>query len=173
MAANEFVGHTSNPAGRIYDCPNAGGSAAAACEEYTGAYQMSSLGFPENWITRPILVLFAFAIAFYIGAAFILRYKRVGIQISRAQQRSIDTSLGKEAMIAVSPDTKRTVKITLHDHTLDIWKRVRWLTKVETRSILKPVNTVFEPGVLNIIMGPSGSGKTSLLNAMANRLQDS
>ncbi|KAL8639406.1 MAG: hypothetical protein Q9228_003563, partial [Teloschistes exilis] len=173
MAANEFVGHTSNPAGRIYDCPNTGGLATAACEEYTGAYQMRSLGFPDNWITRPILVLFAFAIAFYIGAAFVLRYKTVGIQISRAQKTGIDTSLGKEAMIAVLPDNKRTVKITLHDYSLDIQKRVHWPTKVETTSILKPVNTVFEPGVLNIIMGPSGAGKTSLLNVMADRLRDS
>ncbi|KAI4204700.1 MAG: hypothetical protein LQ350_001015 [Teloschistes chrysophthalmus] len=173
MAANEFVGHTSNPAGRIYDCPDAGGSAAAACEEYTGAYQMRSLGFPDNWITRPILVLLAFAIAFYIGAAIILRYKRVGIQISRAQQTGIDTSLGKEAMIAVSPDNKRSVKIAMHDYSLDIRKRVRWLTKVETKSILKPINTLFEPGVLNVIMGPSGAGKTSLLNVMADRLHDS
>ncbi|KAI4249860.1 MAG: hypothetical protein LQ352_005525, partial [Teloschistes flavicans] len=173
MAANEFVGHTSNPAGRVYDCPDVGGSNTPACEEYTGTYQMRSLGFPNNWITRPILVLLGFAIAFYVGAAFILRYKRVGIQISRAQQTGTDSSLGKEAMIAALEDHKRTVKITLHDYSLDVGKRIRWLTKFETKSILKPINTVFEPGVLNVIMGPSGSGKTSLLNVMADRLQDS
>ncbi|KAL8690046.1 MAG: hypothetical protein Q9218_004415, partial [Villophora microphyllina] len=173
MAANEFVGHTTNPAGRLYDCPVVGGSFTSVCEEYTGAYQMRSLGFPNNWITRPIVILLAFAIAFYIGAGILLRFQRVGIKISKAHQKNIDTSLGKEDMKAMSQDDRRTVKITLHSYSLDILKRKQFFTKSETKSILKPISTVFEHGVLNVIMGPSGSGKTSLLNSMANRLHDS
>ncbi|KAL8733181.1 MAG: hypothetical protein Q9181_003680 [Wetmoreana brouardii] len=173
MAANEFVGHTSSPAGRIYDCPAPGGSSNPACEEYTGAYQMQSLGFPSQWITRPILVLLAFAIAFYVGAAVILRYDKVVIRISRGLQTDIDTSLGKEDLAAKSLDNRRSVRIALQGYSLDIQKRDWMLTKSETKSILKPIKTVFDPGVLNVIMGPSGSGKTSLLNVMADRVQDS
>ncbi|KAL8717943.1 MAG: hypothetical protein Q9225_004876, partial [Loekoesia sp. 1 TL-2023] len=172
LAANEFVGHTSNPAGRIYDCPAPGGTSNPVCEQYTGAYVMRSLGFPLNWIKRPIIVLLGFVIAFYLGAGFILRYKRIGIGISRARQTDVDTSLGKEDLKARSLDNRQAVTVSLQKYSLDIQKRDRSLRKSETKSILKPINTVFEPGVLNVIMGPSGSGKTSLLNLMADRLHD-
>ncbi|KAL8862693.1 MAG: hypothetical protein Q9178_001191 [Gyalolechia marmorata] len=173
LTANEFVGHTPNPAGRIYDCPSPGVAFDAACEEYTGAYVMRSLGFPPDWIVRPIFVLLAFVVAFYLGAAVILKYKKVGIGISRARPTELDTSVGKEELAAHSLDGRRIIKVTLHDYSLDIQKR-NWRTRrPEKKTILKPVNTAFAPGLLNVIMGPSGSGKTSLLNLMADRLQDS
>ncbi|KAI4269866.1 MAG: hypothetical protein LQ337_007036 [Flavoplaca oasis] len=173
LCANEFVGHTSNPAGRVYDCPSAGGVSDATCEEYTGAYVMRSLGFPPDWIVRPILVLLAFIIAFYVGAAAILKYKPVEIGISRARQPELDTSLGKEELSARSMDGRRTIRVNLQNYSLDIQKRNWRLSKSERKSILKPINTAFVPGSLNVIMGPSGSGKTSLLNLMADRLHGS
>ncbi|KAL9639905.1 MAG: hypothetical protein Q9204_000920 [Flavoplaca sp. TL-2023a] len=173
LCANEFAGHTSNPAGRVYDCPSTGGVSDATCEQYTGAYVMRSLGFPRDWIVRPILVLLAFIIAFYIGAAAILKYKPVGIGISRARQPEPDTSLGKEELYARSMDGRRTIRVNLQDYSLDIQKRNWRLSKSERKSILKPISTAFVPGLLNVIMGPSGSGKTSLLNLMADRLHGS
>ncbi|KAL8653372.1 MAG: hypothetical protein Q9226_003875 [Calogaya cf. arnoldii] len=173
LAANEFVGHTSNPAGRIYDCPSSRDASDAACEEYTGAYVMRSLGFPPDWIIRPILVLLAFIIAFYLGAAAILKYKPVEIGISRARQTEFDTSLGKEELAIYSRDGRRTIKVNVQDYSLDIQKRDWIFRKSEKKSILKPINTAFGPGLLNVILGPSGSGKTSLLNRMADRLHDS
>ncbi|KAL8932803.1 MAG: hypothetical protein Q9216_006668, partial [Gyalolechia sp. 2 TL-2023] len=172
LSANEFVGHTSNPAGRVYDCPSPGGISDPACEQYTGAYVMRSLGFPSDWIKRPIIALLGFVLAFYIGAGVILRYKRVGIGISRARQTDADTSLGKEDLTAHSMDDRQNVTVSLQKYSLDIKKRDPSLRKSETKPILKPINMVFEPGVLNVIMGPSGSGKTSLLNLMADRLHD-
>ncbi|KAL8669211.1 MAG: hypothetical protein Q9168_006193 [Polycauliona sp. 1 TL-2023] len=173
LAANEFVGHTSDPLGRLYDCPSPEGTREAACEEFTGAYVMRSLGYPPNWIIRPILVLLAFIIAFYLGAAMILSYRPVGIGISRARQTEFDTSLGKEELTAHTGDGRRTIKVTLQEYSLNIQKRSWRLKKSEEKPILKPINTAFEPGKLNVIMGPSGSGKTSLLNLMADRLHDS
>ncbi|CAF9917322.1 MAG: hypothetical protein ALECFALPRED_011104 [Alectoria fallacina] len=173
LAANEFVGHTSDPAGQLYDCPSAGGTANPACKEYTGQYIMRSLGFPSNWIVRPIIILLAFAIALYLGAGLILRYWKVGIEISRAQKNDTDYSSGKEKMTTRSPDDARTVDIRLDNYALDIQKRNTWLRKVPKISVLRPLNTTFEPGVLNVIMGPSGSGKTSLLDLMARRLHSS
>ncbi|KAL8760729.1 MAG: hypothetical protein Q9184_003109 [Pyrenodesmia sp. 2 TL-2023] len=173
ICANEFVGHTSNPAGRLYDCPAPGGASNPACEEYTGAYIMRSLGFPSDWIRRPILALFGFVLAFYFAAGFILRYKVVGISISRARRAEVDTSLGKEDLPPKSLDERQRVTVSLQNYSLDIQKRDRLLRKSIKKSILKPVTAVFEPGVLNVIMGPSGSGKTSLLNLMANRLHNS
>ncbi|KAL8948964.1 MAG: hypothetical protein Q9222_004886 [Ikaeria aurantiellina] len=173
LAANEFVGHTSNSAGQIYDCPASGGLSNPECEQYTGAYVMRSLGFPPDWITRPILILLGYAIAFYLGAGFVLKYKVIGIGISRARQSVTDTSVGKEDLTAHSLDDRRTVTIRLQEYSLNIVKRDWLLRKSEKKSVLQPINTLFQPGHLNVIMGPSGSGKTSLLNMMAGRVQDS
>ena len=173
LAANEFVGHTSDLAGQLYDCPFAGGTANSACKEYTGLYIMQSLGFPSNWIVRPIVVLFAFAISFYVGAGLILRYWKTEVGISKAQKNDTDYSSGKEKMTSRSLNDVRTISIRLDSYTLDIQKRDARLRKAPKLSVLKPLNTTFEPGVLNVIMGPSGSGKTSLLNLMARRLHSS
>lgn len=134
---------------------------------------MQSLGFPSNWILRPIIVLLAFAIALYLGAGLILRYWKVGIEISRARKNDTDYSSGKEKMTSCSLEDVRTINIRLDNYTLNIQKRDRRLRKLPKLLILKPLNTTFEPGVLNIIMGPSGSGKTSLLSLMARRLHSS
>lgn len=134
---------------------------------------MQSLGFPSNWIWRPVVVLLAFAIGFYLGAGLLLRYRKVGLGISRAQKNNADHSAGKESLVSRSLDEVRTVSIRLNSYTLDIQKRNASFMKTSRLSILKPLNTTFEPGVLNVIMGPSGSGKTSLLNLMARRLHSS
>lgn len=122
---------------------------------------------------RPIIALLAFAVAFCLGAGVILRYWKVGIGISRAQRNDTDYSSGKEKMATRSLEDIRTINIRLDNYTLDIQKRHTHLRKIPKLSIIKPLNTAFEPGVLNVIMGPSGSGKTSLLNLMARRLHSS
>ena len=117
---------------------------------------MESLGFPSNWIMRPIIILLAFAIAFYFGAALILQFWKVEWSISRAQKTDVDQSAGKEKLTARSLEEVRTVDITLHNYSLDVQKRNLFFTKAAKLSILKPINTRFEPGLLNVIMGPSG-----------------
>lgn len=173
LAANEFVGHDSDPAGQLYDCPVAGGTSNPACKEYTGAYIMESLAFPTDWIVRPIIILLAYVVAFYLGAGLLLRFRKAGIGISRAQTDGTDYSSGKEKMACRSLDEIRTLEITLYDYSLDIQKRNGWLKKTPKLSILRPLNTGFMSGMLNVIMGPSGSGKTSLLDSMAHRLHNS
>lgn len=174
LAANEFVGHTIDPAGQFYDCPVDGGTANPACKQYTGQYVMESLGFPSDWITRPIIILLAFVIAFYLGAGLLLQYYNVGMGISRARKTDLDYSAGKEKMTTRSLDEVRTVQLRLENYSLDIRKRSSlWWKAARDISILRPITANFEPGVLNVIMGPSGSGKTSLLNAMAGRLHSS
>lgn len=174
LAANEFVGHTSDPQGHLYDCPAGGGMTNPACKQYTGQYVMESLGFPLDWITRPITILAAFVVAFSLGASLILKFWKVEMGISRAQKTDIDYSTGKENMTARSLDEVRTVHLQLDEYTLNIRKRNRlWWKASADISILKPITAQFQPGVLNIVMGPSGSGKTSLLNLMARRLHNS
>lgn len=173
LCANEFVGHTSNPQGQFYSCPLPGGITNPACKEYTGAYVMESLGFPLNWIARPIIVLLAFAIAFYLGAALILQYWKVEMNIAKARNSDTDYSAGKEKITTRSLEDARTIGITLDKYTLDIIKRNVTRKKAAKLTILQPVSANLDPGLLNVIMGPSGSGKTSLLNLMAQRLHSS
>ena len=166
LCANEFVGS-------FYDCPYPGGEANPACVNYTGAYIMSSLGFPENWVVRPIIILVAFVLMFYTCAWIGLRFIRVEMSIARQRGQDTDLSAGKEKMTARSAAETRTVHIGLDKFALDLDKRSFWGRKLPTKTILEPVTASFQSGLLNIIMGPSGSGKTSLLNAMALRLHNS
>ncbi|MCJ1338983.1 hypothetical protein MMC09_004272 [Bachmanniomyces sp. S44760] len=173
LVANEFVAHTTDPAGQLYDCPAPGGTSNPACAQYTGQFVMQSLGFPSNWTWRPILILFAYVPAFYIGSGLILRFWKVELGISRTQTNQEDKSVGKERITTQSLHEVRTVDITLDKYSLAIQNRNVWGKKAAEVTILQPISTNFTPGELNVIMGPSGSGKTSLLNLMASRLHSS
>lgn len=163
MSANEF-------SGQFYDCPLEGGPSNPACKEYTGEFILASLGFPGDWIWRPILAMTGYIIAFYIGAGVIFKFWSAEIVMARARPSNVDASAGKEKMIEPRPDDVRTVSIRLNDVGLDIEKRA--IRKQWTKAILQPLTAEFRSGTLNVIMGPSGSGKTSLLNSMAGRLKD-
>jgi hypothetical protein len=162
VCANEFTGS-------FYDCP-VGGPKDEACKEYTGSFILDSLGFPDNWVWRPILALTGYVFAFYIGAAVLLRYWNAEIVMARARPSTMDASAGKEKMTDLGPDEVRTINIRLEGFGMDIEKRQ--LRSQTVKTILSPLTSEFQPGSLNVIMGPSGSGKTSLLNSMAGRLKD-
>lgn len=71
LCANEF-------GGQFYDCPLEGGKSNPACAEYTGEFIIASLGFPSrNWIARPIIILAAYVIMFYVLAGIGLRFVKV------------------------------------------------------------------------------------------------
>lgn len=164
--ANEFEG-------AFYDCPLPGGRDNPACSQYSGEFIMDSLGFPEDWVWKPIVILTAFVVFFCILSAIGLQFIPVEMTIARARNSDADLSAGKEKMRAQSISEVRTIDIGLEDFALALDKRSMLGKKLPTKTILHPVNTTFQAGALNIIMGPSGSGKTSLLNAMALRLHNS
>ncbi|EHL02103.1 putative Uncharacterized ABC transporter ATP-binding protein/permease [Glarea lozoyensis 74030] len=166
LASNEFVGS-------FYDCPLPGGESNPACAQYTGAFIMDSLGFPGNWLVRPIIILLAFVIMFYTCAWIGLRFLKVDMNIAKARHSEEDLSFGKERMTARSVGEVRTIDIGLDDFALDLDKRNILGQKQPKKTILYPVTAQFKAGSLNVIMGPSGSGKTSLLNSMALRLNNS
>ncbi|KAH7361758.1 ABC transporter [Plectosphaerella cucumerina] len=164
--ANEFEG-------AFYDCPLPGGRDNPACNQYSGEFIMDSLGFPKNWVWRPLVILTAFVVFFCILSAIGLQFIPVEMTIARARNTDADLSAGKEKMKAESISEVRTIDIGLEDFALTLDKRTIRGKKLPTKTILHPVNTTFQAGALNVIMGPSGSGKTSLLNAMALRLHNS
>ena len=163
LCANEFTGE-------FYDCPYEGGRSNPACKEYDGDFIMKTLGFPSNWVWRPIVVMLGFTIAFYVGAGVLLKFWNAEIAMARARPSNMDASAGKEKMSERPAENTRTIDIRLNGYTVDVEKRS--LRKRWTKPIIKPLTADFQPGSLNVIMGPSGSGKTSLLNSMAMRLKD-
>ncbi|KAH8593945.1 ABC transporter-like protein [Bisporella sp. PMI_857] len=165
LCANEFVGS-------FYDCPFDGGESNPSCANFTGSFIMNSLGFPEDWVTIPVIALLGFVIMFYTLAGIGLRYIKVEMTIARQRNTGVDLSAGKEKMTARSAAEVRTVDIGLNKFALSLDKKTFLGRKLPTKTILQPVTASFQAGVLNVIMGPSGSGKTSLLNAMALRLRN-
>ncbi|PNP40769.1 hypothetical protein TGAMA5MH_07209 [Trichoderma gamsii] len=159
--------------GSFYDCPESGGPSNPACLQYTGEFIMSSLGFPRNWVARPIVCLASFVVFFFILSAIGLHYIKVEMTIARSRVSDTDLSAGKEKMTARSIAEVRTIDVELENSSLDLDKRALNGKKLPRKNILKPINVNFHAGTLNIIMGPSGSGKTSLLNSMALRLRNS
>ncbi|DAA75043.1 TPA_exp: ABC drug exporter AtrF [Trichophyton benhamiae CBS 112371] len=159
----------------FYDCPYSKDPMDPHCKEYTGRFIVDSLGIPQNWIWRPIVVLASFAVFFYALAGVILKFNKIDIIVAQPRNAEKDHSVGKEKFIARPQADSRQVSIKLENYSLDIKKR--FLTRrgfqMKNLSIIKPITAEFEPGKLNVIMGPSGSGKTSLLCSIANRLQGS
>ncbi|KAI1479689.1 P-loop containing nucleoside triphosphate hydrolase protein [Daldinia eschscholtzii] len=165
LCGNEFEGS-------FYDCPLPGGESNPACTQYTGRYIMENLGFPRNWVARPIIVLLAFAVLFFITSWIGLAFLKVEMTIARARVSDTDLSAGKEKMTARSIHEVRAIDVGLDEFSLALDKRSLTGKKLPTKTILNPVTATFQAGTLNVIMGPSGSGKTSLLNAMALRLHN-
>ncbi|KAI1385630.1 P-loop containing nucleoside triphosphate hydrolase protein [Hypoxylon trugodes] len=163
LCSNEFEGS-------FYDCPLPGGESNPGCKSYTGRYIVDNLGFPENWVARPIIAILGFVLLFFLTSWIGLAFLKVEMSIARARASDTDLSAGKEKMTARSIHEVRAIDVGLDDFSLALDKRTPLGKKLPTKTILNPVNTTFHAGTLNVIMGPSGSGKTSLLNAMALRL---
>ncbi|OAA72620.1 ABC efflux transporter [Akanthomyces lecanii RCEF 1005] len=164
--ANEFQGS-------FYDCPYPGGKDNPACEQYTGKYIMKSLGFPTNWIARPIVALASFIALFLLLSTIGLTFLKVEMTIARARTTDTDLSAGKEKMTVRSITEVRAIDVGLDRFALALDKKAATGKSLPRSLIVNPVTTMFQAGTLNVVMGPSGSGKTSLLNAMALRLRNS
>ncbi|QUC22875.1 uncharacterized protein UV8b_07116 [Ustilaginoidea virens] len=164
-AGNEFQGN-------FYECPLPGGPLNPACQPYSGDFVMESLGFPSNWVARPIIILTSFLAFFTILSVLGLRFLKADTSISRSQTSDTDLSAGKEKMTERMFQETGMIDLGLDGLALVLDKRNgsgKWQPK---KVILYPVTTTFRAGVLSVVMGPSGSGKTSLLNAMALRLRN-
>ena len=159
LAANEFIGTSSGPLGQFYGCPYSRNPADPACQEYTGVYIMNSLSLPSNWIWRPLIALWAFAVAFYLGAWLMLTFWRVEITVAAARKGDTDKAAGKEHIESGQSHELRTISVKLDQYSLDIKKLDIWRRRKRDLTILKPISINFEPRALNVVLGPSGSGE--------------
>lgn len=133
---------------------------------------MASLGFPNNWVARPTIIMVAFVVFFGTLSTVGLHLK-VGMTIARPHISNTDSSAGKEKIMARSITEVRTIELRLDSFALVLDKHTIYSKKLPHKTILNPVTATFQAGVLNVIMGPSGSGKTSLLDAIVHRLRNS
>ncbi|KAI0878218.1 P-loop containing nucleoside triphosphate hydrolase protein [Hypoxylon argillaceum] len=163
LCTNEFEGS-------FYDCPSEGGASNPACIQYTGRYILDSLGFPRDWLSRPIIAMLGFVLLFLLTSWIGLEFVNVEMTVARPRTSGTDLSTGKEKMVARSIQEVRAIDVSLEKFALKLDKRSALGKSLPTKIILEPITATFQAGMLNIIMGPSGSGKTSLLNTMAQRL---
>ena len=134
---------------------------------------MNALGFQIDWTWERFVIIAALITAFYGGAGLVFKFKKVDIEIAKARTAQTPIFGKNEHKISPLSEKGRTIDVTLDKCSLDVKRRTAFGTQTTTKSILKPITTKFEAGVLNVVMGPSGSGKTSLLNLMAHRLYNS
>jgi ABC-type multidrug transport system ATPase subunit/ABC-type multidrug transport system permease subunit len=166
LCSNEF-------GGRFYDCPSHDIN-APECIPYTGKFVMKSLGFKEHWILIPILACITIGIVFYIMAGLVLKFRPVQIGITKAVRgEDLQHTFSDNFAEDINLKTLRKVEIQVEEYSVDLQKLNYFGKQQSLTTILKPITTKFEPGVLNVVMGPSGSGKTTLLNSMAQRLKNS
>ncbi|KAJ8100914.1 P-loop containing nucleoside triphosphate hydrolase protein [Lipomyces tetrasporus] len=155
------------------DCPY-GRESNPECIQYTGSYQLSSLGFPQHWIAVPLIAVLCFAVGSYLIAGLILTYIPIDVSAATSTRKqdtlksvSMDVDSGWE-----SQKKQRPVSVDITGLKLGIKKRNIYLM-TRRIDILHNVTAHFEPGKINAILGPSGSGKSSLLNYIALRLHSS
>jgi hypothetical protein len=156
---NEFLAHTSNPAGQLYDCREPGGFNDPLCKPYTGKFIVESLGFSFASLWIPIVIVVGFVLLFFFGSALLLICRPMEMSVSQARSKGKDQE-ATHRPLEPGPHQDRPVDVRLENYSLDIQRRSFPWRKSTKVSILKPLNTTFEPGKLNVIMGPSGSGKT-------------
>jgi ABC-type multidrug transport system ATPase subunit len=130
---------------------------------------MESLGLPIGWTWKPFVVLVSFMLAFYAGAGLLMTYLKVEMGIAPARGSQAEVRKGRDPVLVQPSENARCIEITLDKYALFVTKRISFGAKINTKTLLNPITTKFESGVLNVIIGPSGSGKTSLLSSLANR----
>ena len=170
MTVNEFLAHTSDPAGQLYDCPYSGGTSNLACNQWTGRYILEVLEIPFSDVRRPLLIMLGFLLAFFLGSGVIFWLRPIHMGISRARETDTDFSAGKERMSTCSLEEASAINIQLHDFKLEIRKRGFNFWKPKTLSILKPLVRTYlliylELWALLDIYGPNVAAKVALIQA--------
>lgn len=152
------------------------------CTEYSGNYQLETLGYPQNWIAEPIGILIAWWIGFNVLSMLSLGFRNYDMAVAKKKKNRIggdDEEEDKKLLDLSSECTddkhrieSESVGINVRHITLSVKVRESrsLLAKRVNRVLLDNVTANFKPNAVNVIMGPSGGGKTTFLNFLADRL---
>lgn len=168
------------------------------CIQYSGNYQLSVLGYPQNWIAEPIGILVCWVLFFYLLCAAGLRFRNYDIEVAGTKKNRIGTEEEAEdnatceevTLVSALPSTANSedeekdieirrddIEINLENLNLSVGIAAEnskfYEFKRTERVLLDGISASFVPNDVNVIMGPSGGGKTTLLNFLSNRLPKS
>ncbi|KAK7684635.1 hypothetical protein QCA50_012216 [Cerrena zonata] len=161
------------------DCPYDKNS--EACVQYSGKFQLDTLGFPQGWIGEPIGILVAWFIGFNLFSAIGFTFKSYDVEVAKTKSNKIggeedeDEKSGEESIndeSAKLPDSIPTndfaqnninnddINIDIHNIQLSVKVKADkslFNFKKTDRILLDDVSAVFKANEVNAIMGPSGS----------------
>lgn len=165
LVSNQFTGF-------IGSCPYEN---PQDCASYQGKYIIHNLGYWENWITVPIVVIMCWAIGFYLVAGVILKFNKVDVALSKQVKSSTpeekqDEELEQLEHVREEVNTPEKLNIDVNLLNLCLGVRIKKGRTSKEKIILDNISATFKAGKVNAIMGPSGSGKSSLLNLVSGRL---
>jgi hypothetical protein len=143
MNSNEF-------SGREFKCQNPEGSLSFDCIQFSGDFQLRSLGISLK-IWEDLIALLGLIGAFCTAAGLLFYYFPTKVRMSKKPQSEFTAVPNAEIPDKFGLKNRKEVTISLKDYSLDV-KRVRPWGNLSEKSILKPVTTMFMPGKLNIIM---------------------
>lgn len=157
------------------------------CAELSGSSVLRNLGFKENYVNIPIVIIVAFTIGLQLIAWVQLYFKSPEMSMVKEKRNKIggnaddELLLGsKESVEEADPSiVEQELKNTELERKEDLNSLELNLAEVslvikagrgESKVLLENILAHFKGSGLNAIMGPSGSGKTTLLNYLTNRL---
>lgn len=154
------------------DCPY---ESPEDCVSYQGKYIIHNLGFWDNWITVPIVVILCWSIGFYLVAGVILKFNKVDVALSKqvksaTPQEKHNEELQTLGSMGDESNNTESLNIDVNLSNLCLGVRIKKARVSKEKVILDDISATFKSGKVNAIMGPSGSGKSSLLNLISGRL---
>jgi hypothetical protein len=143
MNNNEF-------SGRLFSCQKPAGQANFDCIQFSGDFQLRSLGISLK-IWQDIIALLGIIGVFCSAAGLIFFYFPSKVRMSKKPQSKFTPVIHTEAIDDLSLKKRQEVTISLKNYSLNV-KLVKPWGVVSEKPILKQLTTTFTPGKLNVIM---------------------
>lgn len=138
--------------GRAFPCQQPSGTTDFSCEQYSGDYQLRISGITLS-LAPQLVAMVALIGLFNIATGFIMFFFPTKMKMSKKPQTTIKAPTYAEKDVRKpSTETREGAVISLDHYSLEVLHQRPWGAVHRTTSILKPLQTVFEPRKLNVIM---------------------